>query len=75
MFAQTFPAFQDQGQFMVNSTYNPTIYTILGALSLAINFAVFVYMITRIIKTKRNPYKAELYSDHQAYADIKALAD
>lgn len=75
MFAQTFPAFQDQGKFMVNSTYNPTIYTILGALSLAINFAVFVYMITRIIKTKRNPYKAELYSDHQAYADIKALAD
>jgi hypothetical protein len=74
MFAQTFPAFQDQGKFMVNSTYNPTIYMILGALSLAINLAVFAYMIYKIIKTKRNPYKAELYSDLKAYQDIKSLA-
>ena len=75
MFAQTFPFFQDQGKFMVNSTYNPTIYTFLGALSLAINLAVFVYMIFKIIKTKRNPYKADLYTDLKAYQDIKALAE
>lgn len=74
MFAQTFPFFQDSGKFMVNSTYNPTIYTILGVVSFLINLAVFVYMILRIVKTKRNPYTSELYNDHAEYAEIKALA-
>lgn len=75
MFAQTFPLFQDTGKYMVASTYNPTIYTILGALSLLINLAVFVYMIMKVTKTKRNPYKAELYVDHPEYKAIKALAE
>jgi hypothetical protein len=75
MFAQTFASFQDQGRFMVNSTYNPTIYTILGAVSLGVNLAVFVYMMIKIIKTKRNPYKDELYTDLKEYKEIKALAD
>lgn len=75
MFAQTFPAFQDQGKFMVTSTYNPTIYTVLGILSLAINAAVFAYMIYKVIQTKRNPYTQELYTDLQESKDIKALAD
>lgn len=75
MFAQTFPLFQDTGKYMVASTYNPTIYTILGALSLLVNLAVFVYMILKVMKTKRNPYKAELYVDHSEYKAIKALAE
>lgn len=75
MFAQTFPLFQDTGKYMVASTYNPTIYTILGALSLLVNLAVFVYMIMKVTKTKRNPYKAELYIDHPEYKAIKALAE
>jgi len=75
MFAQTFPLFQDTGKYMVASTYNPTIYTILGALSLLINLAVFVYMIMKVTKTKRNPYKAELYIEHPEYKAIKALAE
>lgn len=75
MFAQTFPLFQDSGKYMVASTYNPTIYTILGALSLLVNLAVFVYMIMKVTKTKRNPYKAELYVDHPEYKAIKALAE
>jgi hypothetical protein len=74
MFAQTFPAFQDQGKFMVTSTYNPTIYTILGILSLSVNVAVIVYMIYKVIKTKRNPYTQELYSDLKESKEIKALA-
>jgi len=60
---------------MVASSYNPTIYTILGALSLLVNLAVFVYMIMKVTKTKRNPYKAELYIDHPEYKAIKALAE
>ena len=75
MFAQTFPLFQDTGKYMVASTYNPTIYTILSALSLLINLAVFVYMILKVKKTKRNPYKAELYTDMLEYASIKTLAE
>lgn len=75
MFAQTFPLFQDTGKYMVASTYNPTIYTILGALSLLVNLVVFVYMIMKVTKTKRNPYKAELYIDHPEYKAIKALAE
>ncbi len=75
MFAQTFPLFQDTGKYMVASTYNPTIYTILGALSLLVNLAVFVYMVLKVMKTKRNPYKAELYVDHTEYKAIKVLAE
>jgi hypothetical protein len=75
MFAQTFPLFQDTGKYMVASTYNPTIYTILGALSLLVNVVVFVYMIMKVRKTKRNPYKAELYTDLAEYKAIKLLAE
>ena len=75
MFAQTFPLFQDTGKYMVASTYNPTIYTVLAAISLLVNIAVFVYMILRVRKTKRNPYKNELYTDLSAYKAIKRLAE
>jgi len=75
MFAQTFPLFQDSGVQMVTSTYNPVIYTIFGALALAVNVAVLVYMIYKAVKTKRNPYKAELYTDLKQYQEVKALAE
>ncbi|MEA4939397.1 MAG: DUF5692 family protein [Christensenella sp.] len=75
MFAQTFAMFQDSGMQMVRSTYNPVIYTIFGAVALAANVGVLVYMIYKVVKTKRNPYKAELYTDLKEYAAIKALAE
>lgn len=75
MFAQTFPAFQDNSMFRVDSTYNPTIYTLVSALALVVNIAVFIYMIYRIKKTKRNPYTQELYTDLPAYKKIRALAE
>lgn len=75
MFAQTFPAFQDNSMFRVNSTYNTVIYNIVSALALTANAAVLVYMIYRIRKTKRNPYTQELYVDLQKYQEVKALAD
>ncbi len=74
MFAQTFPKFQDQGQFMVTSTYNQTLYTAFGAASLAANVLLIGYMIYKIFKTKRNPYTAELYTDLSEYKAIKELA-
>lgn len=75
MFAQTFPLFQDQGKYSVASTYNETIYTIVGVLALLSNVAVLVYMLYKMKKTGRNPYKAELYVDLEAYQEIKALAE
>lgn len=74
MFAQTLPSFQDSGMFVVKSTYNPTIYTILGALALGVNIGVFIYMIYTIKKTKRNPYKGELYTDLNEFKEIKVMA-
>lgn len=75
MFAQTFPLFQDYGAFRVDSTYNPTIYFIVSFLALVSNIAVLAYMIYKVIKTRRNPYKGELYSDLKAYQRVKTLAE
>ncbi|NLU52909.1 MAG: hypothetical protein GXX10_08625 [Clostridiaceae bacterium] len=75
MFAQTFPAFIDEGKFAVASTYNETPLFIFGLLALLSNIAVFIYMIYKVVKTKRNPYKGELYTDLKAYQEIKALAE
>lgn len=75
MFAQTFPAFQDTGMFSVSSTYNTTIYFIVSFLALSANIAVLVYMIYKVTKTKRNPYKAELYTDIAKYKEVAALAE
>lgn len=75
MFAQTFPAFQDEGMFSVASTYNETIYFIVSFLALAANIGVVVYMVCKTIKTKRNPYKGELYTDLAKYKEVKAMAE
>lgn len=75
MFAQTFTMFQDQGTFMVQSTYNETVYFVLGLVSLLFNIGVIAYMIYKVRKTKRNPYKDELYTDLKAYQNVKVLAN
>ncbi len=74
MFAQTFPSFQDTGRWAVTSTYKSGIYWAWGIAALAVNVAVLIYMIIKIKKTGRNPYKGELYSDLSKYREIKALA-
>jgi len=56
------------------STYNPAIYTFLGAMALAGNIAVFVYMIYKINTTKKNPYKEELYTDLNKFKEVKEMA-
>lgn len=74
MFAQTFPQFQDKGIFAVTSTYNPSYYMAWGVVSLTANIALVTYMVMKIIRTKRNPYKAELYTDLKEYKEILALS-
>lgn len=75
MFAQTFPHFQDQGKYMVNSTYNPKIYFWVSLIAMVFNIIVFLYMLSQIKKTKRNPYTSELYVDSPNYKKVKALAE
>jgi hypothetical protein len=75
MFAQTFPAFIDNSQFAVKSTHNTTALFIVSLAALLSNVAVAVYMVYKVVKTKRNPYTKELYTDLKCYADVKALAE
>lgn len=75
MFAQTFPAFIDKGEFAVASTYKEAPLFIFSFLALTANIAVIVYMIYKVVKTKRNPYKGELYTDLKKYQEVKALAE
>ena len=75
MFAQTFPAFIDQSQFAVKSTHNTTALFITSLAALLANIAVAVYMLYKVVKTKRNPYTKELYTDLKCYAEVKALAE
>lgn len=75
MFAQTFPSFIDEGKFAVASSYNEVPLFIVSFLALASNVAVIIYMIYKVVKTKRNPYRGELYVDLKEYKEIKALAE
>ena len=74
MFAQTFPAFIDKSQFAVKSTHNTTALFITSLVALLANAAVFGYMIYKVVKTKRNPYTKELYTDLKCYKEVKELS-
>ncbi|WP_434291360.1 DUF5692 family protein [Clostridium botulinum] len=75
MFAQTFPSFIDKGAFAVKSIYNPALLFAFSFVALVVNMAVFIYMIYKIGKTKRNPYLGELYTDLEKYKEVKSLAE
>jgi hypothetical protein len=75
MFAQTLPAFIDEGRFAVASSYSPTALFIVSFLALASNIAIFAFMLYRISRTKHHPYKGEMYSDLKVFKKIKALAE
>ena len=60
--------------FAVTSTYNPKIYMALGLFSLISNIVLVLYMIYKVVKSGRNPYKAELYTDHPKFREVAALA-
>lgn len=75
MFAQTFPAFQDEGMFKVVSTNDPTIMFIVSLLALLSNIAILAFMFYRIKVTKNNPYTGEMYSDLNVFKKVKALSE
>ena len=75
MLSRTFPLFFDEGTFVVESTYNPTIYNLISGAALAANAGVLAYMIYKMVQTKRNPYTKDLYKDLDSYKSVKALAE
>ena len=72
MFVMCFPSFVDTSIFAVKSSHNEVALWIVSGLALASNVAVLVYEIYKIIKTKRNPLKEEIYTDLAACKQIKA---
>ncbi|WP_061996246.1 DUF5692 family protein [Clostridium sp. ATCC 25772] len=75
MFAMTCPSFIDESQFAVRSSHNSTALFIVSLIALIANIAVFIYYVYKIVKTKRNPIKGELYTDLNSYKEIKALSE
>lgn len=73
MFAQTIPAFIDKGTFAVSSSYNKAPLFFFGLISLLSNIAVLIYMIVKAVKTKKNPYTGELYTDSKKYLEVRDL--
>lgn len=73
MFVMTFPTFVDTSMFAVKSSHNETALFVVSALALAANVAVLVFEVYKIVKTKRNPLKEEIYTDLPAYQQVAAL--
>ncbi|MFA6506112.1 MAG: DUF5692 family protein [Treponemataceae bacterium] len=74
MFAMTAPTFIDESMFAVKASQNPAALFVVSFLALASNVAVLVYMIVKVVKTRRNPYTGELYVDLDAYKKVAAQA-
>ncbi|PXV93844.1 hypothetical protein C8E03_102619 [Lachnotalea glycerini] len=75
MFAQTIPAFIDEGKFAVASTYNTSWLFFWSLAAVSVNIAVFVFMIYKVAVNKRNPYLGELYVDMKKYKEVKSLSE
>jgi hypothetical protein len=73
MFVMTFPAFVDTSTFAVKSSHNPTALMVVSSLALAANVGVLVFEIIKIVKTKRNPLKEEIYTELPAYKQVASL--
>jgi hypothetical protein len=73
MFVMTFPSFVDTSIFAVKSSHNPTALWLVSGLALAANIGVLGYEIYKVVKTKRNPLKEEIYTDLPAYQQVAKL--
>lgn len=72
MFSLTFPAYSTTEFFSITSTLQTTPMLVLSVLSLLSNALVLFYQIYRMVKTKRNPLKEELYKGLKHHSDILA---
>jgi hypothetical protein len=71
MFAMTWPSFIDESRFAVHATQNPAALMTASVIALLLNIGVFVYMAYKIVKTRRKPYSAELYTDLACFKEVE----
>jgi hypothetical protein len=71
MFVMSFPAFIDTSKYAVKSSQNTTALFTISAIALIANIALIIYHVYKIVKTKRNPLKDEIYTDLRSYQLIK----
>ena len=67
MLMMTVPNFFVKGQFAVASTHSPAAYYTVSIIALVFNVGVGIYQIMKIVKSKKNPLKDNLYEDTKAY--------
>ena len=53
---------------------NPTMMTIVSGLALVVNLIAIIYIIRTCMKTKKNPYKGEVFIEFKYYKDAAARA-
>lgn len=68
----TFPHFTQNSIFAHQASYNKTALFIVSALALAFNVGLFFMHVKRILNTKRNPLKQEIYFDTAEYKKLIA---
>lgn len=66
MFSLAFD-YQAKPAFSIVASYNTDAWTLLSALAIVSNLAVFIYELRQIVKYKRNPLKEEMYVELKAY--------
>ena len=71
MFVMSFPSFIDTSKFAVKSTQNTTALFTMSAIALLANLVLVIYHVSKIVKSKRNPIKEEIYSDLKSFKQIK----
>ncbi len=71
MFAMTFPAFIDTSKYAVKASQNTTALFVVSAIALLANIVLITFHGYKIVKTKRNPFTEEIYTDLKSYQLIK----
>lgn len=72
MFAQVFPAFQEESVFVTHSTLNPTTATVVSVIALAANVAAICYIAYRAKKLGVNPYKQDVFVGTRDFEEATA---
>ena len=70
MFAMSYPAFMDSSEYAVKASQNTTALFIISAIALLANVALISYHVYKIVKSKRNPLKDEIYTDMEEYKSV-----
>ena len=71
MFIMSFPAFIDTSKYAVKASQNTTALFLVSAIALLANIALVIFHGYKIVKSKRNPFKEEIYKDLKSFQRIK----